>query len=412
MYLLLLLAASAFADTLPLVIQAQTDFERVLLEPAPRIGDAAACVQSAAALMPVAQPEELPQAHYRKGYCLLVEGLLTRDARELDQAGAEFQSAVGAWPVPKGAAPAARPPDADAMRILSSIAGLAAASITKNLPARDSRLESAEERVECAGVLLGAAACQEVAATGRLWLAWLADRQDRLSEAARRAAAFPGSGWQVWVAGRQAFAARGYAAAEESFRQALRIWQTRPAPAEAVRLLSPPPDLPRARESLAAAAFLAGNAAAAVAALDAALQARPQEARDIFLRGLARDAAGSPEAALEDYNLASRTALANAGESSAAGEARYYRAVWLFRRGDYARADREFAAALNTGVDPALRPDVTAWWRMTAVARGECGASARYLEDSLAAASGFFHRRRAQSLLGRCGVLAARQPQP
>ena len=153
--------------------------------------------------------------------------------------------------------------------------------------------------------------------------------------------------------------------------------------------------------------MLAGDYPGAIESLGAAIRDRRDDAEAIFLRGLARERLGSDKAAQDDYNLASRVALT---EASKAGDAHHYRGIWLFRRGDYAHAESEFAASLNSGVDPAAQADVMAWWRMAAVARGECEASARYLRDSLATVSGFFPKGEAEDLLGKCGSVAARLP--
>ena len=120
------------------------------------------------------------------------------------------------------------------------------------------------------------------------------------------------------------------------------------------------------------------------------------------MRGLAQEALGHAEAAQADYQMASRTAFANPDQPNASARAHYYRGVWMFRRKEFARAEDEFATALNQDPGADLRPDVAAWRHMAAVAAGGCGASAQKLEDALRTASGFFPRGEAGKLLEGC----------
>ena len=117
----------------------------------------------------------------------------------------------------------------------------------------------------------------------------------------------------------------------------------------------PPEDIPALLTDLGGAQILAGDPSGAVATLDRAVQIAPT-ARAYFLRARAKELAGQTEAALADYNLASRTAFADATDL-ASGEAHLYRGILLYRRKDYARAEDEFASALNFDIPSALRPD-------------------------------------------------------
>src|SRR5450759_2536717 len=122
----------------------------------------------------------------------------------------------------------------------------------------------------------------------------------------------------------------------------------------------------------------------------------------LYLRARAKELAGSKDAALADYNLASRTAFA-AARDLASGEAHLYRGIVLFRRQDFARAEEEFSSALNFEMTGALLPDARAWRRLAAVAGGSCGESRQSLNLALAAVSPFFPRDEARSLASACG---------
>ena len=119
--------------------------------------------------------------------------------------------------------------------------------------------------------------------------------------------------------------------------------------------------------------------------------------------GLApRNSPGRKDEALADYNLASRTAFA-AAQDLASGEAHLYRGIVLYRRKDYARAEDEFASALNFEMTGALRPDARAWRHLAAVAGGSCGSARQSLNLALPAVSPFFPRDEARSLASACG---------
>lgn len=76
--------------------------------------------------------------------------------------------------------------------------------------------------------------------------------------------------------------------------------------------------------------------------------------------------------------------------------------MWHFRRQAWARAEDEFAGALNAEPAPALRPDIAAWRHLSAVAGGACESSAAELGRALPGVSGFFPRSEAQARLAAC----------
>ena len=129
----------------------------------------------------------------------------------------------------------------------------------------------------------------------------------------------------------------------------------------------------------------------------------PESARALYLRACAHEIAGQAEAALADYNLASRTAFAKAADL-ASGEAHLYRGILLYRRKEYSHAEDEFSSALNFEIPGGLRADAVAWRHLAAVAGGSCDASRQRLEQSLAAASPYFPKAEARTLMGSCGL--------
>ena len=92
-------------------------------------------------------------------------------------------------------------------------------------------------------------------------------------------------------------------------------------------------------------------------------------ARALYLRARAKESAGQQDAAIADYNLAARNALAKAEDQ--AGEAHLYRGISLYRRKEYAPAEDEFTNALNFNISAASRADAVAWRSLAAVAVGQ-----------------------------------------
>ena len=174
-----------------------------------------------------------------------------------------------------------------------------------------------------------------------------------------------------------------------------------------LQALGPRPQYASALADWGGARMLAGDLPGAILTLDASIQADSASPYALFLRARAKELAGRKDAALADYNLASRTAFA-AAQDLASGEAHLYRGIVLFRRQDFARAEEEFASALNFEMTGALRPDARAWRHLAAVAGGSCGAARQSLDLALAAVSPFFPGTRPVPWLPPCGAASIR----
>jgi tetratricopeptide (TPR) repeat protein len=347
---------------------AQAAFDRVERAAVPQLADASACVQIQAAMLSVALPAEEPELHYRKGFCQLAIAAVTRApsaftdaAAELDRSGATML----AWIVRR--------------------AGNLSDQPTWNRP--DTCPKSCEPFIPIAN----------------LWLGWLALNRGEWYAAAQKFSIGPDSGWSAYVDGIKAFQVGHYSEAAARYRETLDIWtrtQRVSDPPLPFRL-APPADVAGLLGELGGAQLLSGDPKAAVATLDQALQSSSPVARTFFLRARAKELAGLPEPALADYNLASRTAFAHASDL-ASGEAHLYRGILFYRRKDYARAEEEFASALNFEIPPALRPDASAWRYLSAVASGSCGASRQNLERLLPKVSPYFPKTEAQAVVAGC----------
>jgi Tfp pilus assembly protein PilF len=400
LWLLTLLAASgavaADEQQLALELRAQADFERVQSAAVPALADTTRCAQSEAAVLAVAPPSEQPLHRYRKGYCDLAGG-------DAASAAVEFDKAIAAWPAEAGRNEPIEPVS-PALRVLDAIAHLKA----EGDPAMDSAERSIVDALAhpgCTSVVMPAAACVADLESGREWLGWIDFRRNNLAAAAREFAQTSDTAWQQWVAGRRAFEDRKYAQAAAAGAQAVAEWDRQsnlPAPSFNERI-RPRPELGEFLTELGGAQFLAGENATAIATLDRAIKTAPQIARAYYLRARAKEASGQGEAALADYNLASRTAFAGAQDLNS-GEAHLYRGILYYRRKDFQRAEDEFASALNFNIPASLRADAAAWRYLAAVASGSCEASRNSLTRALATVSPYFPRQEATSAMTACSA--------
>jgi tetratricopeptide (TPR) repeat protein len=397
------LLSAADLRQLALVLKAQGDFERVQQARRPGIPDTEACLQSQAAALAVSPPEDRSQLYYRKGYCAFAGAVATEDPRQFLAAVTEFDKAVEAWPARTPKSKNAPPePVSSGLRVFAAVSRLHA-----NIETVGVRQELAVMlgSPSCNSNLMPAVSCTDLLAVGAQWLGWFALRDNQMEEAARQFAAMPSSGWSAWVQGRREFAGARYGAAAAQYKQAIdqwkRIWQGEGP--TLLQVLGPKPQFASALADWGGARMLAGDLPAAILTLDASIQADSANPHAIFLRARAKELAGLKDAALADYNLASRTAFA-AARDLASGEAHLYRGIFLYRRQDFARAEEEFASALNFEMMPGLLPDARAWRHLAAVAGGSCGPARQSLDRALAVVSPFFPQVEARSLASSCGA--------
>ena len=376
---------------LRLELRAKSDFDRVELAPAPRLADAATCVQSQASVLAVAAPGDLPVIHYRKGYCALAGAVITGRREEFGGAAREFDAAIQTWsgrlpptPVPTG------------LRVLAAVARLLPGAGPDARKALDKELAAALEQPQYTSDFMLSSKCQDLIDVGRLWRGWIAWKDGRRADAVAVFRTLPEFGWAGLASGEQAMATGHPTQAVMALGSLVALWQ-RPH-AGLVWTLGPRPDLMDAEYKLGSAQYAAGQYREAVATLDGVVRQRPTDARLIFARGRAKEALGEAEAAGADYLLASRIALA----SDDTADGHLYRGIWLYRRKDYTEAENEFAAAMNSAPHPAPSADIRAWWRMAAVAGGACQASAGQLETALETVSAFFPKNDGEALVSRC----------
>jgi tetratricopeptide (TPR) repeat protein len=408
---MLLAATTVFAtdeQQLALMLKAQADFDRVQASTSPSQRDTATCVQTQAALLTVAAPEDLPLLHYRKGYCTLAGATLTHDTAAFRTAAAEFDKAIETWPGRMAMAPKRKlpvEPVSSGLRVLAQVARLNAAPDDATLERADKEIANANEVRLCPTSVMQTAVCGSLLDVGRQWQGWIELKRGNFTSAIRDFSPATAPGWSAWATGKYAMRDRNYSVAASEYRKAVTDWQARLAQDSRplMERIAPPIDLAGAYTELGGAQFVAGDKAGAIATLNQAVKVAPMNARALFLRARARDAAGQPDAAISDYSLAARTALANPQES---GEGHLYRGILLYRRKALEQAEEEFSNALNFEISADLRADAIAWRRLSAVAEGSCGPGRKYLEEALPAASPFFPTSEALTLMTACDTSA------
>jgi tetratricopeptide (TPR) repeat protein len=398
--------AAAADPRIELAAKAQSAFDRVELAAAPRLDQASACVQAQAQLLALAAPEEAPLVHYRKGYCELAGAVVTGEPAEFRAAAAEFEKAIQTWPDRVRATPKNKQPEPvpSGLRSLVWIARLEAGADPAAMGWAENDLAVAEVAHACPAAVMPAAFCEAALATGKLWRGWLNLERGDLYEANRVLAAAQDSGWRHWAAGKQAYRERRFGEAVREYKQALEAWAREQAvqTPQLANRLKPLADAGKALAELGGAQILAGDAVGALATLDAAAKADPENARAFYLRARAREALEQTDAAVADYSLAGRVAFASSRDL-ASGEAHLYRGIALYLRKDYARAEEEFASALNFEISENLKPDAQAWRDLAAVARGACSETPARLERELETASPFFPKEQARDAAFSCG---------
>jgi len=402
-------------ERLALALRAQADFDRVELAPAPALRDAISCVQAQASVIPVGTPEEAPLLHFRKGYCTLVIATLGGNSSDFAEAAAEFDRAIEAWPGRYTKNSKLTPePVSSGLRLLAAVARLKGTPKTAEERGKNyDELSRAIQTHACPASLMPTSFCESLIGVGQRWAGSISLDRDQLEDAERWFNAANDAAWKAWTAGRKAFRDAHYSEAASSYRTAARDWEasTRDANRPVLERFSPQLDLAAVHTELGGAQLLAGDTAAAIASLTTAVREAPSSSRPLYLRARAKEIGGQSEAALLDYNLASRTAFA-AAPDLASGEAHLYRGIVQFRRKDFEQAENEFASALNFEIPVTLRADATAWRHLAAVAGGSCESSRPLLEKALESVSPYFPKQDARAALAACrpAVTAAGTP--
>jgi len=396
---------------LALALKAQSDYDRIEMMPRPKIAESEACIQSQAAALSVADPGERSQLHFHKGYCTLAAAFAGGQKSQYLAAAAEFDLAAQGWPDRPRKNPKKTPPEpiSSALPIYASVALLLGNPGSEATAAVGREISTALDAPSCNSDLMPQEACRGALELGAQWAGWIALHENRFDEALRRFPESPNSGWRKWAEGRREFDAGRYAAAAPLYGAAVDrwkiIWQGEGPTFR--QSLGPRPTIATALADWGAARMLAGDLAGAITTLNASLQADPKNAHALFLRARARELSGNKDQALTDYNLASRSAFA-ASENLASGEAHLYRGIGLYRRGDFAAAEEEFASSLNFEMAQTLRPDARAWRHLAAVAQGSCGSAKDSLSQVLPEVSPYFPRDEARSLSAACGATSQR----
>src|SRR3954447_21501491 len=148
---------------LAVAMRAQSDFQRVELSPKPGLAEAENCLQSQAAALAVATPEELPILHFRKGWCALASDVATGHTARSATAMAEFDQARETWPARLRRKNMPPEPLPSGLRAVVAIERLRAGADTRQ------ELADVVERPVCTSNLMSPEFCRQILETGRQW---------------------------------------------------------------------------------------------------------------------------------------------------------------------------------------------------------------------------------------------------
>jgi hypothetical protein len=402
-FLLALLLATPLeaADQQKLALEtaADADFARVASGIVADFAFASTCVQSEAMAAAVATPEQVPQVTYRKAFCQLAAAAATGDRTSFEKAADTFDNAIADAQSPAGKQkiPILAPPT---WHILAAVARLNAGAQGDS---EEKGLRVAVDAADCRGVSLQL--CHSVQQLGSAWLGWIALVNGDRPAASRWFANSDAPEWKAWVSGRQAYEVGNYREAAVKYGRAIGLWRAA-LPSSLSDQLNPRPEMSRAFADWGGAQLASNDAVAALANFDAAIKADKANSRAYYLRALAEQRSGREGAATEDFDLASRAALAQTG-TDATARAHFYRGIVFYRRKEFVRAEQEFSSALSADVSTDWRADARAWRFLAAVAGGACGASRENLSRAEGSASPYFPKQLADAALAACPVTAA-----
>jgi tetratricopeptide (TPR) repeat protein len=190
----------------------------------------------------------------------------------------------------------------------------------------------------------------------------------------------------AYADGLRSFDRREWRLAAGSLNVAAQQWSSHPGPADLSHLLAPPVDLAGVLAKLGYAQFMDNNLEAALAALDGAIAARPDDSESLYVRSRIRDMLGLPRQAVADLEAAARTDQTHFSEG-----------VLLVRQGKATEAAEAFAKA------PVTTPDLEAW---KLLASG-CNSSADRLAAAANSATRLFPRQEATRAALECQLKSA-----
>jgi tetratricopeptide (TPR) repeat protein len=412
--LLLMLAAAAALDAadeqkLALDASAQSAFQQVFTAAAPDMAAANRCVQAQAMLLSVSTPDETPSIAFRKAYCALAAALATDDRAGFSKAAEDFDDAIADATSPGRQRVAQAAPAV--WRTLAAVARLNSGATGES---QEKRLTAAVDAdgglntADCQRDDVSRQFCRSVQQVGNAWLGKIAlDGSDPFA-AERRFANANALAWSEWIAGILAYRRGDYSSAASDYGRAIASWRGE-RPAALVDRLDPRPAMSGMLADWAGAQLASGDLNAAAANLDTALKQDPANARAFFLRAIAEERLGRDAAATEDYDRASRAALAKTGEEASA-EAHFYRGIVFYRRKEFVRAENEFDSALSANIAVPWKADAQAWRHLAAVSAGACGASRDYLDRALGSVSPYFPKPEASAAARACTAATELQP--
>lgn len=387
-----------------MAVKAELDFDKVDAAPVPKLADLMGCVQSNAAAVASARPDERYLYQYRKGYCELFAATINGASDGFRAAVTDFTEAIAVWPVKKY--PLGPPAG---LRALVAIARLEHGRAADAYPDMTRDLTAIAADSNCAPTaVMSRPFCTSLLDTVHAWLGWLSYRRFDFARAMQQFQPLTASPWNLWISGRVAQDQKRLPDAAGLYQKALDAWtaaQKSPSP-DVLTLLGPRLDGAAIYYQLGLVDYALQRYDVAITHFDATLKESPRNSYAIFLRGRSKEALKLFGPALDDYALAVQTARATDDSSWAIGQAHFQRGMLLYRARDFGRAEAEFSSAAGARITEVKAADVTAWRAIAAVSAGNC-KSADALDSGAKAASDEFPKAEAETLAYSCRLAQA-----
>lgn len=376
-------------------VAARQAFDAVDTTPRPGFAEAQRCAQAHASLIGLVRSDQLYLVHYRAGYCELFAALASGDTQRYQKAARDFTQAIALWPHGKRES---APPG---LRILPLVARMERGRMAGSYPDSQEQLASLARGAACAdSPVMAASFCEALVDTARAWVSWLAGQREAWADAAQAFVLAPATplsrtaqAWRDWAEGQRLLQERNLAEAARLLPLAVRVLAEQSAAEypDVVALLGPRPAFADMHFQTGRVLAEAGQPALAIDHFTAALEAKPDLSRALYLRAREREKLDLGPAAFEDYGQAVRLAQQSNDTTWAIGDAFFRRGLLRYRAQKYTEARDEFMHALGSPLSEVSRADLTAWRVLAGVAAGDCLA-AGVLETAQRAASEAFPR--------------------
>ncbi len=365
----MLLASFAHAKEKEGMTAARQAFEKIeAVSGIPRAEDIGVCMQTQQDALKAASTSERALLLARSSYCQFLRAALSATPVDLKGAALALTRARGEG----------KNDSAPLLLVTAGIAGLKSnPSAAPDAPAIQN-LTALLPTLNCLNAgFAGVKTCNGLQRAGYLWVGWSALANNRRADAETAFRHGESAAWISCIAGKAALETNRWQDAALAFTSAASAWSGAMSFSDWLGPQLPPGEL---AGDVAWSRAMSGDTQAALAPLNAALAARPTDARLLFLRARMRESIPDLEAAIKN---------------APPNDAHFYRGVLQVRQHQYVAAALEFDAAPP-------RPDLEAWRSLTRAATGQCAQDAGAMDQLAASASPLFPKKEYQAEVLQC----------